>query len=128
MIPRRIHFYKYPVFQSLLGDYRIFTKDRDKEDYCIDGSAVMAAYGLRDCRDLDFLDRAGAQCLGPINNHNEEIKYHAISKDDILYNPSNHFWHSGVKFVALHTLNEMKMKRNEQPKDVNDLELIRRIQ
>lgn len=124
----RSHFYQYPIFNSLLRDFRIFTKDRNIEDFCIDGSAVMSAYGLRDCQDLDFLDRDGSQCLGPINNHNEEMKYHVISKDDILYNPYNHFWHSGVKFVALHTLDEMKTKRNEQPKDVKDLELIRRIQ
>ena len=124
----RAFFIQYPIFNTLFRDYRIFTKDRDKEDYCIDGSAVMSAYGLRDCRDLDFLDREGSRCLGPINNHNEEMKHHVVSKDDILYNPSNHFWHSGVKFVALHTLNEMKTKRNEQPKDINDVRLIRRIQ
>ena len=34
---------------------QIISNRPDKEDFCIDSSAVLSAYGLRDCRDLDFL-------------------------------------------------------------------------
>ncbi len=117
----------YPGFQSMLEEYRQFLRGKDSNDFCVDGSAVLAAYGLRECRDLDFISRTDGP--GPsslVNNHNEELHHHVVSRDDLLYNPENFFWHSGVKFVALHQMEAMKARRNE-PKDRRDIRLIRRM-
>ncbi|MHA1941903.1 MAG: glycosyltransferase family 2 protein, partial [Candidatus Hodarchaeales archaeon] len=45
-----------PNFDTYFSQYKNIIKNRsDKHDFCIDASAVLSAYGLRDCRDLDFL-------------------------------------------------------------------------
>lgn len=121
------NFQKFPGFNKMLREYRAFLADKNVEDFCIDGSAVLAAYGLRECRDLDYLDRNDVP--GPsdlINNHNEEMRYHITHKDDLIYNPNNHFWHSGVKFVALHALTGMKSNRGEK-KDRKDVSMMLRL-
>lgn len=61
-----------------------------------------------------------------INNHNDELKYHVTGRDDIIFNPKNHFWHSGVKFATLHTVQGMKAQRGEE-KDQKDIAMILRM-
>ena len=59
-----------------------------------------------------------------VKNHNGIwLSYYTKTKDDIIYNPENHFYFNGFKFVSLNILREMKKKRNEI-KDQNDLKLI----
>src|SRR5690606_8063505 len=102
----------------------------DPECVCIDGSAIMALYGIRDCHDLDILHRNEYNNLfmtdSTISSHNHELKYHHFHMENILFNPQNHFWYKGVKFVSLPVLYATKRKRNEE-KDRADCERIKKV-
>ncbi len=117
----------YANFHILFEQYQHFLQGKQSDGFAIDTSAVLAAYGLRDCRDLDFISRE--EIAGPseqVNNHNEELSYHTHNRDDLLYNPENHFWHCGTKFIALHQVQAMKAKRGEA-KDMTDCAMIKRL-
>lgn len=98
----------------------------ETDHFCIDGSAVLAAYGLRDARDLDFL-HFGHDGITPdhpkIGSHNSEVHHHVTTRDDIIFNPENHFFYQGVKFASLEIIRRMKLKRGEE-KDRQDVALI----
>ena len=115
------------IYKRFLGDNKV-----DEDCFCIDGSAIMSAYGLRDCRDLDFLHHGYDELLDQlegddISSHNCEMSHHVKPKDDIIFNSDNFFYYKGLKFGALHIVESMKTKRSEIPKDINDLNLIKDV-
>tara|TARA_R100000008_G_scaffold85832_1_gene76828 strand:+ start:1937 stop:3967 length:2031 start_codon:yes stop_codon:yes gene_type:complete len=95
------------------------------EDYCVDASAVLSVYGLRECRDLDFLYRGEniETNVLDVNCHNFDAHDYIIGKDEIIFNPENHFYYEGIKFATLETIRDMKINRNEE-KDRRDVALI----
>jgi glycosyltransferase involved in cell wall biosynthesis len=112
-------------FDFYYRKYKEFiAKTSDSEDYCVDASAVLSAYGLRDCRDLDFLHLLDRPSVDhKIDCHNHHALHYSVPKDEIIYNPKNHFYFFGIKFAALQVIRDMKVKRNE-PKDKIDVKLI----
>ena len=115
-------------FHTLFLYYRewLAGQQMDSSYFCVDGSAVLAAYGLRQARDLDFLhfDSEKISTGNPmVESHNHEAHHHVTERDDIIFSPENHFYYEGVKFVSLKILRAMKEKRNEE-KDKKDLSLI----
>ncbi len=99
---------------------------RDPERFCIDGSAVLAAYGLRDAQDLDVLHHGEADfrsVMPEVNSHNADAHHHATTRDDIIFNPENHFYAFGLKFASIDVLRRLKGKRDEG-KDRVDVALI----
>lgn len=115
-------------FDVLLSKYKSFVPMKEADDFCIDSSAVLSVYGLRDCRDLDYIhfngQRVGHQ---DIDCHNSELHHYTKSKDEILFNPKNHFYYHGYKFASIETVRDMKIKRNEE-KDQKDVKLIKVIE
>ena len=115
-------------FHTLFQYYRewLAGQQMDPSYFCVDGSAVLAVYGLRQARDLDFL-HFGCEKISTgipmVESHNTETHHHITSRDDIIFNPENHFYYEGVKFVSLNILRAMKGKRNEE-KDKRDRTLI----
>jgi len=96
------------------------------EDFCITASSTLSAYGLREGQDLDYLHASPEhKFVGDpdISSHNGELGAYQHSKDDILYNPKNHFYLYGLKFASLNIIDSLKRKRNE-PKDIIDCNLI----
>ena len=106
-----IHFLNYcnPIrmikfescFQKLcqwIADFHINIKD-----ICVGGSAPLSAYGIRDCRDLDFLCHGDYINTGisDVSCHNEEMKYYMHTKNNIIFNPQYHFYYKGIKFSSL---------------------------
>lgn len=115
-------------FDGYFRNYRQWLDESgfDRDDFCIDGSAVMSAYGIRDARDLDYihLGDSSIDCNNPdIGNHNSELAHHPCSKDELILNPDNYFYYDGVKFVTLSVIRSMKASRDE-PKDRIDVRLI----
>ena len=117
-----------PNFDLYLTEYLGVIENRlDNEDFCIDSSAVLSAYGLRDCRDLDFLHFKNLGAISrDIDCHNLESHHYKVAKDEIIYNPALHFYLHGVKFASLEVVREMKKFRNEK-KDQVDIRLIASI-
>lgn len=114
----------FPWFKKLFSHYKewINNENLNKEFFCVDGSSSMAAYGIREIRDLDFLyggkdePRTGFKEIGC---HNNEMKYHDLSCDEIIFNPHHHFYFNSFKFSSIESLNRMKLNRGEA-KDLDD--------
>lgn len=130
-----IHFLNYSTpqvykqFDKLLVQYREFLLKRkfDQKCFCIDGSSVLAAYGIRDCHDFDFIHHGYnfliKECPNSaiLNSHNgTNLKHHIKHKDEIIFNPENHFYYKNLKFASLQIMRGMKKKRNAK-KDRTDV-------
>tara|TARA_Y100001938_G_scaffold151012_1_gene245087 strand:- start:2953 stop:4203 length:1251 start_codon:yes stop_codon:yes gene_type:complete len=123
---RHVH---YNSFQCMFDYYKNYIRDNnlDPENYCVTASSVLSLYGLREGEDLDYLHRdLGVHGHYMIHSHNEELSKYTMGKDEILFNPKNHFWYDGVKVASLGVIRELKEKRNE-PKDVVDIQLIKEV-
>jgi hypothetical protein len=118
-----------PAFNRFLAEYRQeLAGVEDADDFCVDGSAVMAAYGIRDCADLDYISHDDQRLnLAPgasISNHNDYVKFYEKKiLDDIVFDHSNHFYLDGMKFATLANLRNWKLSRGEE-KDHADVALI----
>ena len=60
------------------------------QNYCITGSFVLALYGLRESRDLDYVYH-GIPLSGG-DTHNKYAHLFNTTIDDIIYNPNHHFY------------------------------------
>tara|TARA_B100000214_G_C23969820_1_gene629512 strand:+ start:1059 stop:3062 length:2004 start_codon:yes stop_codon:yes gene_type:complete len=114
-----------PNFDTYFKKYQPLIKNRnDHQNFCIDSSAVLSAYGLRDCRDVDFLHTRDVADLGyKLECHNEEAHHYPVEKNEIIFNPNFHFYFHGIKFASLKVVKQMKEFRNEE-KDKKDIQLI----
>ena len=115
-------------FYQMLSTYKNWLERHGciGDHFCIDGSAVMSAYGLREPHDLDYLHHGYDDLSSDsplIASHNLHANHHDTSIDDIIFNPDNHLYFDGVKFTSLHLIREMKKRRSEE-KDTKDVSLI----
>ncbi len=115
-------------FETLLSEYRRAIADvPNDEDYCVDGGAVMAASGVRDCGDFDYIYhrsplRDGVD--GRICQNNEYARYHrGKTLDDVIFDHRNHFYWQGLKFASIENLRSWKMARG-LPRDHRDIAMI----
>ena len=117
-------------FHTLLSSFRnwMLLNDIDENNVCIDSGGVLAALGLRECRDLDFLYHGNIDILPSLPNgidcHNHQSHYYTHSISDIIGDPRFHFWYMGVKFCTPEVLIAMKKKRGEE-KDIVDIKLLK---
>ena len=100
------------------------------ENICIDSSAVLSAFGLRECRDIDFLYNGDKKSLislpKKISCHNDIAYLYDYSIDEIVGDPRKHFWYLGIKFCSPELVIKMKRKRNEL-KDIEDVLLLSKV-
>jgi hypothetical protein len=111
------------LFQKLVSEV-----DSEKlESLCIEGSSVLATYGIRDVSDIDLWGNEENLLL--LNNSeiewsNENLAYlKECSLNDILNDPRNHFYYKDVKVLSLHILHKLKKARRSD-KDKQDIVLI----
>lgn len=114
-------------FRHLFGRYQQRLTElppREQLDYCLDGSAVLAVYGIRDVRDLDYLYGGPHQSrmieTSEIALHNHDADRYPQSILEIVHDPAHHFYVDGCKMVAPAILRAMKQLRDE-PKDRDDV-------
>lgn len=112
-----------PRLEGLLGEYLGQIGATDQDLLCVDGSATLAAYGLREPADLDFLHAVAVPARGHISSHNQYSALYPMHKDDVIFDPANHFWSRGVKYATLDTVRRVKQVINE-PKSIADLKLM----
>lgn len=113
--------------KQLLSNY--FKKvGENNEDFCLTSSLIMEMYGLREAKDIDYLQKDDKNILlEKTGLHSEKwLTYYHKHKDEIIYNPKYHFYFNGFKFSALEVIKKMKENRNEK-KDIVDIDLINRI-
>lgn len=121
----------YSNFNKYINLYKNWIKKNqyNEEWFCIDSSGVLAAYGLRDCNDLDFLhynEILDSECPSNIGSHNFQSDYYNITKENILFDPEYYFFYNGVKFCSLPLVKKMKLTRREK-KDLQDVDLIEMV-
>jgi len=131
-----IHFLNYSTYtysrklEDLLSIYKKWISENlyDKDYFCIDASAVLNIYGIREAKDLDFL-HFGYENLSTgnsmISSHASQQVYYKDSLEEIIFNPQNYFYYNGLKYVSVKQLIEMKARRSEI-KDKRDVILIKR--
>lgn len=130
----RTEFTKWSKNRFLFDVYKAWTEKQSEElqeQFAIDGSFVMALYGLREAADLDFIhfDDTYSNDLREIgiHSHNNEIKkFQDKHLHELLFDPANYLYIHGVKCITLNLLKNMKLIRNE-PKDRMDILLINKI-
>jgi hypothetical protein len=88
------------------------------------GSACLEVYGLRDARDLDYLqlESRDTSDFGDFVNRSRESCY-SISNDSLILDPRLSVTYKNLKFLALPTLSLYKLDRGE-PKDYSDINLV----
>lgn len=150
--PNTVHFLnnaKYCPQYDFYKFFKIYKSTLDSQSHvnrnclCIDNGGVLAAYGIRDTHDLDFLntyndvmsfnnDDVGCENI----NHRLEYKRLGYDIEDIVNNSNNYFYHFGEKFMAIRILKEFKQNRTHtigtghkqiRKKDINDYESIKNI-
>jgi hypothetical protein len=88
------------------------------------GSACLEMYGLRDARDLDYLqlESQSAFDFGDVINKSNDVCY-SISNDSLILDPRLSVTYKNLKFLALPTLSLYKLDRGES-KDFSDIHLV----
>jgi hypothetical protein len=97
----------------------------DLENFVIDGSFVLELYGLRKADDTDLLmaDRSnGYEILG-FPSREQEIAYHELQANEIIFNPAHYFIYHKVKIIGFSQLLKMKKNRAEH-KDILDVQMM----
>ncbi len=97
-----------------------------RDDICIDGSAIMGVYGIRDIGDFDYMcvvpyDNRG---FGHLDLHNEARVQLNFDVADLIYNPKNYFYVNNLKIGSLDSIKAFK-KRRKRPKDIRDVKKIK---
>lgn len=100
----------------------------NKDEFLIDSATVMALYGLRETNDLDFLSINGTELcdVEGIDNHETQLKYYSINKQDLIYNSNYYFYYFGIKIISPRELINMKSNRREL-KDLKDIEVLKNM-
>lgn len=109
----------FPNYERLKREYSLF----DTKDLVLVGSAPLAAYGLRDVKDFDFLGERTEHLSDSIHTHEDQRLYYGIGLDNLIHNPNYHFWWNGVRYASLDLTRKMKVIRSEA-KDAEDVKLI----
>lgn len=115
--------YKFNNAQRMVAKFKKMIKDEKikNEDIIIDGGIILSLYGVRDTADLDYLHigELNSNKINEFDDHNSEIKYHGVSKQDLIYDENYYYWYDDLKFVSIDQLLEFKRNRMEI-KDIED--------
>lgn len=114
--------YRFLKFRTELYEFKKVLEGIgvSKRDIVIDGSGVLALYGIRENMDLDCLTSVNHVKL---NSHDEVLEHHGVEKEELIYNPRFHFVYDGLKFISLKQIAHLKKSRAEK-KDKIDVKLI----
>lgn len=117
----------FNTFEKLSTNYIKFLREKypsEIDNFCIDGGAVLSAYGIRDCGDFDYLT-TNKDYLNinseEIECHNNKHEKYGMSILETIKDPRLHFYHQGVKFIRIEDLLTKKSQRGSAS-DFNDIE------
>lgn len=118
---------KFYEFDKLLMQYKKDLKiNGESEKYCVESGAVLAIYGIRDTRDIDYISLSDKQNCEMINYDNHNNSYPKSQLEERILNPQKYFYCFGVKFASLKETLDIKIKRNGL-KDQEDICAIKRV-
>lgn len=118
------------AFTNLLSEYKGYLANHNlnHERFCVVSDAVLAACGLGDSSKLEFIhfgygDLEKGTGFGSLESYNNQLRDCRKTKDDIIFNPENHFYFDGIKFASLQAVKDMK-KRKNGPKSKEEIRMI----
>ncbi len=122
-------YFNSPVFSSFIKETKNIMEmnQMDTEDFCVGGSATLAAYGIRECKDFDIVHTNPDRPLGfseNVTSHNAYLKFYPHGLENILHHPKNHIYIDGIKFLSMENTIGFKNNRGED-KDIKDVNLAR---
>ena len=128
-------------FDAFLNSYTN-SLPANTDDYCVDNGGVLAAYGIRDTHDIDYLTTSSEE-INSVDfacenrRHGPELETLGYSISDIINNPSNYFYHYGLKYMSLQIVSDFKFNRTQtiitgensiRIKDVRDYHILQEFQ
>ncbi|WP_092998995.1 hypothetical protein [Thiohalomonas denitrificans] len=117
---------KFPETHCALESFRqrLSLESMGMNRFVIDSGLVLALYGLRKARDIDViaLETHSFRNDG-IDDHDSEMRFHGVSKSELILNPKYYFFYRGIKFSAFRQVYRMKAARREE-KDLVDIEMM----
>jgi hypothetical protein len=114
--------YRYNKTEQKIIDFKNYLEKKkiNKKNIVISGSFVMEIYGLRQARDVDFLN-----INSQLNQRNDiMMKYYKANKTDLVFNENYFFEFNELKFISFDQTFKMKTLRNEK-KDIRDLAIMK---
>ena len=119
---------KYKSFNEMILDFKKeISKKNMNEDIILDSGAVLAAYGLRNTYDIDYLAGFDIEIGSDYEFDKHDDSNYECTIYDLIYNPENYFYYWGIKFVCLEKVKKMKESRYSLDKNQKDLDDIRLI-
>lgn len=110
------------------------SNDLSYDDFVVDSGMVLELYGIREANDIDIIVSSkvvglrGRSAENGIDLHgDDDLEYHKLSRDELVYDPTYSFTYRGVKFVSLRQVYAAKKARSG-PRDRFDLRLMRHCQ
>lgn len=123
--------------QKLFDTYRnaLPGNATERDMFCIDSSAVMDFYDIRQAADLDYISMSSSHEIvaeGIDRHQGMYVDYYPLPVDEMILHPDNHFYYAGCKILSLKMVEGMKERRascdpESAEKDERDLKLIRRF-
>ncbi len=113
---------RYLSVHEQMRQFKIFAlKNALPLDECLlDSSMVLAFYGLREARDIDYLSCSSVSIEvedESIERHDSEMVYHGQSSMELIMDPKYYFTFNGLKFVSFEQVYRMKGNRAEAKDD-----------
>lgn len=112
------------IFTMLGGGTQQYVPQLTHQEWCIDGSAVLEMFGLRDAEDIDYLAVTDT-VLPPLLKRIGHIHVEAYNDGrndyfEIITDPRNHFLYKGFKFISLRAqlVNKINQPDSKSTKDV----------
>jgi hypothetical protein len=105
-------------------------EEQFKDMFCITSSFILSLYGIRKNNDIDFiydttLINTRLQTKLDMVSHNKYSCLFPNPIKNLIHNPKNYFYYLGMKCLNIELILEMKQKRAELPKDINDIKFIK---
>ncbi|MDR2489683.1 MAG: hypothetical protein LBD42_09385 [Desulfovibrio sp.] len=119
-----------PVFDARFARYKELVQQNPAHEhlFALDYGSVLAAYGLRDVSDIDYVFDQGAPDIEDmemmINPHNWLYVEAPLRLDLLIHDPRNHFYKNGVKFLCADIVQFVKSRRTRS-KDNRDVFLLK---
>lgn len=121
----------FRVYDKKIEEFKSFVKENKFHitDFAITGSSVLELYNIRASHDMDFItiNNIGLLYHPIFSNHISEQSFYQISFKELITNPEYYFYYKGVKHLTPKVISDMKIRRNENPKDIQDIKLLNTI-
>lgn len=113
---------RYVSVHEQMRQFKAFAlKNALPVDECLlDSSMVLALYGLREARDIDYLTCSSVTIEAveeSIELHDSEMVYHGQSSSELIMDPKYYLTFNGLKFVSFEQVYRMKGNRAEAKDD-----------